>query len=1371
MSFLTNEEVAVLQAFALEDYRKGVDYFKDGHFAKAIISWRAELAKHQSLILGGQSQCRANAANAHWNLSIALHKDSKLGDAVHECRLALAEYEALVREGNGQFHAKVADTRHNLATMLSDDGKLGEAVQEHLNTLADYQTLVQAGQPQYLANVMLARSNLANARSNLANGLYLDGKLGEAVNECRLALVEYQILIRQGQEKYRANAASARSHLATMLANDGKLGEAVQEHYLALADYKTLMQADQRKYRADAASARSNLAIALSKDGKLREAVHECRLALADFHILVQDGQRQYLANAANTRNTLANALADDGKLDQAVQEHRNNLEEYQLLIQAGQLQYRAYAAISRNGLGNALCRNFKPGEAVQEYRQTLLDYHALIGSGQGQFRANAAMTRGNFANALSMDGKRGEAVNEYRLALAEFQTLLRGGQGQYRAEAADVHHNFGAALHHTKLLGDATKQYLLALAEYETLIRAGKSQYRAKAAMARGNLAIALAESGLLEVALEQHRRVLADYQTLVNAGHVQYRADAALARGNLANALSMDDKLGESVSEYRISLVELQTLIQEGQGQYRANVAMTQQNIANDLTKERKFTESMREYLQALDNYWALYKEGLLQFSTEVNIVSNRIAEVAWMQLTDENVPAVDKERAKAALDNALKKLASIKSLGTTDGQRFGGLLDTLKTCKTYWPMREEWQEIYPNLTDDLIQVCVTLLDLAAETLAHSSPTFLKERYEQDLKPALDSVLTILLEHGNPDHIALWHLRTQGLRAQRQAVAAGRMQDPELAKLDQLYEEIAKLDHEFLGSNRGPITSYQLSNGNAASSLTQSWYASGIAEKRDGLWGELQGLEGQLREAGKLPAIWDSLDLDILGKRLQDMQQSQQKTQPCAAALLLLIPKDEQSLIVICLRAGDHARDDGGELSGLGNLKPSYQSTLHFVDMTTGEAALVELLDRLTREAHDGSNRVRGLAGDVAEASGTTSRVDDANPVANTDARQAESIPIHVAVQTLQSAQTDSRTDAGHSAELATLRANWMNAPNVLLSVLTELHSNEQISEVHIVPSRGLHLAPWAASLDGCIEGLRVRQFPTTGSWWRVIGDEVRVRGNVSEPTRWASLAFDAINTSRELNWVGLEAQAIQLIWNLCPAVHGQNRIEQLNLSNPQWPKPGQNGAAPIQSIQGIGHGGSKENNWALAGLFLGEDSRTKIDNYLTGFDLSGIKEALRLVMSCCVLGRLLNTQGEPIGMMAVAFAFSTRLGIGAMVPIPDFEGALFSMALHFALATAETEAIADNKHLDWSAVFHETRRRIMEGKWPDRFNAWLLQNLSELATNLGDDLDRRRKHQLEDLATDCKSGQLKAAIAFIAAAPTAEVIAVASMFTCLG
>jgi len=1332
MPHLPHHRVQALASDAKKLYQKSAELFNHLNVGEAATALRKALAIYQALLAAGHSQYRANAAQTRMNLGIALSQSGQLSEAISQHQDALSDYQALIEAGHSQYRDDGALARMNLGIALSEAGQLSEAITQYGDALGAYQTLIDAGHSQY-------RGKAARTRMNLGIALSKAGQLSEAMTQYRDALGAYQALIEAGHSQYRADAAGTRNSLGNALADAGQLGEAMAQYRDALRDYQALIEAGHSQYRAAAAGMHMNLGRASSDAGQLREAMTQYQDALVDYQTLIDTGQSQYRASAADTRMNLGNALNHAGKLSEAMAQYRDALGDYQALIEAGHSQYRGKAARTRRNLGIALSQAGLLSDAMTQYQDALGAYQALIDAGQSHYSAEAAGTHMNLGVALNHAGKLSEAMTQYRDALGAYQALIDAGHSQYRAAAAGTRNSLGIALADAGQLGEAMAQYRDALGAYQTLIDAGHSQYRDNAAATRINLGNALMWAGQLSEAIAQHQNALSDYQALIDAGHNQYRADVADARMSLGIALSQAGQLSEAITQYRDALGAYQMLIDAGHSQYRDNAARTRMNLGHALSNAGQLSDAMAQYQSTTDTLRNLVDEGQRQYTEKLveaaNLLANETLDWALNAATSDGERSVDFDAnlARAELEGALNQLTSLP-LPSLDAQQLLALQTTWETVQRYWRARDAVQTLLPTLTNAVLPVCATWQEQAAELLTRGSPEFLQSEYELRIRPMLLAMLDLLLETGQASAVANWHLRTQGLRAQRQVVSAGSLTDDELKELDALYTQVEQLDREIHGQYRADMVGLSarridadFDSGAQRGGLRDSEQTTKTMQSRlharKILWEEeLQPLEQRLQAQGRLPSA-HHLDLADLGEKLNHPV----SREAMQVVLLMLIPVDEQSLAVVCVRGG------GWETG-----QPNYQADLHRMTVPTGESALRDIAETLTQAATRGKQRYGAVRGDVG----------------NADEQQALAATAGV---------LDEST-------LAALQTQWLTAPDVLRPLLTDLRS-QGVDEVHIVPGGDLHLAPWAASLDQAVPGLRVRQFPTTASWWRVMGEPV----DTPAPTRWASLAFDAANTQAELIWVNAEALALQQIWSHA-GDDATPAMQPLNPVDPHWPPPDQR-AAPVQALVGIGHGHAPEGNWALAGMVVGTDASKGAKNprhrYFTGMDLHKIQDAKHIAMSCCVLGRVQDGQGEPIGMTALAFGFKARVALGSMVPVPDFEGALFSMAVHFAWAQAEQASLARGQHLDWSGVFHATRREVMTGRWPQGFGEWLLARLYRLATASGDGSDARRNQALEMAALQLGIANADVAgyVAQLAAAPSQAVLSVAAMFTCLG
>ena len=563
-------------------------------------------------------------------------------------------------------------------------------------------------------------------------------------------------------------------------------------------------------------------------------------------------------------------------------------------------------------------------------------------------------------------------------------------------------------------------------------------------------------------------------------------------------------------------------------------------------------------------------------------------------------------------------------------------------------------------------LLPVLLTWLDHAADLLSRGRPEYLAAQIDQ-LRPMLSGCLQMLLELGQPGAVATWHLRTQGLRAQRQVLASGAPSDADLGKLAAMLDEIDQLATILSGQHQAQ--SLMLPSVDGGTAMRMSALSGGLGDEGElkrqqalqarynQLKQEADQLEALLASQGRLPKA-QRMDLSLIeqGLRAGDRQDR---------ALVLLLPHQAEQIIVCSIQA------DQDKPAGL-------HYGVHPTEAGASEVQLRQWVSQLTEAAVRDGRSVRSSLSD-----------EELQAVA-----QVEPEPIAV----------------------EPLRQTWEQLPLVLRPLLARLYQ-QGVREVHIVPGGDWHLAPWAGTLDECEQGLRVRQYPTAASWWRVMTEPEE---QPLTPSRWAALAHDAQHTRHKpLLWVPPELQALQTIW-------GPQQLQCLSPSEPVWPAQDQDGAQQeVHALVGLGHGGAPAGNWALAGMVIGQDadSRTR---YFTALDLHRVRHATRVVMSCCVLGRVQDWIGEPMGLGALAFGLQARLAVGAVVPIADLEGSLLSMALHHAWQGEEQQCLARGQQMDWSGVFHATRRQILAGQWPQGFEQRMVQGFEQLRGPLRQALD---------------------------------------------
>lgn len=242
----------------------------------------------------------------------------------------------------------------------------------------------------------------------------------------------------------------------------------------------------------------------------------------------------------------------------------------------------------------------------------------------------------------------------------------------------------------------------------------------------------------------------------------------------------------------------------------------------------------------------------------------------------------------------------------------------------------------------------------------------------------------------------------------------------------------------------------------------------------------------------------------------------------------------------------------------------------------------------------------------------------------------------------------------------------------------------------DVCLVASDELHLVPWTHFAETLsLPGSRVEVYPSCGAWWRRLqaGDED------AAPPRWAVAAWSALDSGRPLPWVEVERCLSEQLW----------RDLSGSVEVPPGERPKVDG---VDALLGMGHGGAPDHNPAHAGLAMAGGC------VLSAHDLPRIRTCRRVVLSACVLGRIDDAFGEPLGFLSSCFDYGTRFATGWLTEVPDAAACWASIAMQFALRQAFTSSTS--RPVLWSQVFSEARIKIASGSWPDGFATWLAREL---------------------------------------------------------
>ena len=335
----------------------------------------------------------------------------------------------------------------------------------------------------------------------------------------------------------------------------------------------------------------------------------------------------------------------------------------------------------------------------------------------------------------------------------------------------------------------------------------------------------------------------------------------------------------------------------------------------------------------------------------------------------------------------------------------------------------------------------------------------------------------------------------------------------------------------------------------------------------------------------------------------------------------------------------------------------------------------------------------------------------------------------------------------------DVTALRDSLWQAPRVLLRFLKAAKQQQQdLRRVHLVPLGDAHALPWANVLSDALQesdiDLALRQYPSVSAWIKAQDYVQKLATNPTSPSLRPLVLhddaheFDRINPpnlaqgerARKLPMVQHEVTWTQELWR-------QQQAMPLTLPDDApsaWP-PAVDPVAPIDALFGVGHGGAPQEktsdggtrvNWARSGLWMpswpDQDNsvNAQLQRYVSAAYMPALAHAVRLFMSCCVLGRTEDQLGEPLGLIALGFGFKTRVAIGSLLSVNDISATLISLAFQHRVIQR-----GGGSDIDWVDTFQELRRTLKSGQWPSEFQDWLREHLQTLIEELQQNKGEKR------------------------------------------
>lgn len=256
--------------------------------------------------------------------------------------------------------------------------------------------------------------------------------------------------------------------------------------------------------------------------------------------------------------------------------------------------------------------------------------------------------------------------------------------------------------------------------------------------------------------------------------------------------------------------------------------------------------------------------------------------------------------------------------------------------------------------------------------------------------------------------------------------------------------------------------------------------------------------------------------------------------------------------------------------------------------------------------------------------------------------------------------------------------------------------------VTTLHLVTAGELHALPWQGSAPS---GLKIRLYPSLYGYVKATHPRQETHQRPSPKRPLAVVAHDAHadGLGRRLYCAYLEVECLRAVWGDDAVVVGAENLA---------------GRKPC-AVTLIGHGGFDARS-GRAGLYLGQDEegQTKLFDQTALASLPSAYQGLQA--SACVLGRAVDVEKEPAGLMAAAMAVpSVQSCAGALLPVDDGLATLLSLLFH----------------CHWKAgllpreAFQAAQASLREGRWPPEATAALQQaaerTLPAMVCALDDDL----------------------------------------------
>ncbi len=895
---------------------------------------------------------------------------------------------------------------------------------------------------------------------------------------------------------------------------------------------------------------------------------------------------------------------------------------------------------------------------AFAAFEQAEVLYHDLIKDNQFQYLSNLAAAFGNEGIALRALKYPKEALAHFEKATELLRAMINEGQPQHHPELAFTLIHEGTALYALDRHEEALARFEESAGIYHTLIEAERAQYHllglAHALTAWGNALLALNRR---KEALTRHEKAAEIFRDL-SGKDPRYRLDLASHLGSEGTTFYALKRPREALACFEEAAELLQSLINEAQPLHRLVLAAIRMNGGVALSDLNRPGEALARFEEAAKIFRDTIGEGQPQYrlGLALALVNNGIA------LYTLNRPG----EALARFEEAAELLQVLINEGQP--QHRPDLVVTLINTAT---------------------ACADMVDGLETAISHLDRALaVWEGAEAMPAVALDTAPRLATLIHRTRMVAGFAARVERL-AQQVARALGGVTPENLEQFYPLAEQAftvllnAALDQKVwdlaltvIGTARAQRLA-KLAQADLLRRAAREDDPAALREYREAIrrFAELEILLNTGAGPGREGTASGRGSDEDAGQQYQMLYNEY-------TALRGKLDKLEQTL-----REQGLLPDLGvGLFDGVGLRQklPPQAALLLLVQVQEPPANLVVVLTR------DGGHAVLMEGG-----SAWTARLDDITRALKGRGRALRDGPgadaRALGASGSASAAPQEPVDAQAEALTETLAEQfWQPIQGVL---------GDGAKTVWLLPTGDLHGLPWQASAP---PDWRCRLAPAPWFVRQALDrapDPTPLRPTAAAPL--GALTYAAPHSDKELLHMPLEERGMRAIWE--DAARSLAGLDQKFEPRPAF-------------IALAGHGDSDAAIPGAARIWVGREGAEPRHVGFGELWSASLPHLLSLYLSSCVVGRTLEVNGEPLGLISAGLLRGARYLVGWSVPVDDLGAALFALLYHSIwrdCADPEEALIrARNAFLtgDWPAAAVERARPLLAGHLRDLLVEWI-------------------------------------------------------------